>query len=188
MILAIGTQGNPNLVRCPVGEGAHVQYQLDDPGEYVDEHIVVIGAGDAGIENAMGLAADPQQRNTVTIVNRSADFATAKDANVKALLGRREAEGRITVLTETDRLGDRARATITFDTRDGELQVALRPGHRAHGLGPAARLRRGLAPNSRTRTARRRSSRAPDRVHQRRPRRLSQAVADLRDRPSRAST
>ena len=57
VVLAIGTQGNPNLVRCPVGEGAVVQYQLDDPGEYIDEHIVVIGAGDAGIENAMGLAA-----------------------------------------------------------------------------------------------------------------------------------
>ena len=46
----------------------------------------MIGAGDAGIENALGLAADPEQRNVVTIVNRSADFATAKDANVKALI------------------------------------------------------------------------------------------------------
>src|SRR6476469_4342266 len=33
IVMAIGTQGNPNLVRCPVGEGAVVQYQLDDPGE-----------------------------------------------------------------------------------------------------------------------------------------------------------
>ncbi len=33
---------------------------------------------------------------------------------------------------------------ITFDTRDGELKMRLRPGHRAHGLGAAARLRRGL--------------------------------------------
>ena len=81
VVLAIGTQGNPNLVRCPVGEGAIVQYQLDDPAEYVDEHIVVIGGGDAGIENAMGLAADPQQANAVTLVNRSADFATATAAN-----------------------------------------------------------------------------------------------------------
>ena len=121
VILAIGTQGNPNLVRCPVGEGAVVQYQLDDPGEYVDEHIVVIGAGDAGIENAMGLAADPQQRNTVTIVNRSADFATAKAANVTALRAM-EAEGRITVLTETTASAI-DKGTITFDTRDGELKA-----------------------------------------------------------------
>ena len=121
VILAIGTQGNPNLVRCPVGEGAVVQYQLDDPAEYNDEHIVVIGAGDAGIENAMGLAADPKQRNTVTIINRSADFATAKDANVKALRAM-EAEGRMTVLVETTASAIN-RGEIIFDTRDGELKA-----------------------------------------------------------------
>ncbi len=121
VILAIGTQGNPNLVRCPVGEGAVVQYQLDDPGEYIDEHIVVIGAGDAGIENALGLAADPEQRNQVTIVNRSAEFATAKDANVKALLAA-EAEGRMTIRRETT-ASLIEKGMITFDTRDGEAKV-----------------------------------------------------------------
>lgn len=121
VILAIGTQGNPNLVRCPVGEGAVVQYQLDDPGEYIDEHIVVIGAGDAGIENALGLAADPEQRNTVTIVNRSAEFATAKDANVKALLAA-EAAGRITIQRETTTAAI-DKGQITFDTRDGEQKM-----------------------------------------------------------------
>jgi CRP-like cAMP-binding protein/thioredoxin reductase/Fe-S-cluster-containing hydrogenase component 2 len=119
VVLAIGTQGNPNLVRCPVGEGAVVQYQLDDPGEYVDEHIVVIGGGDAGIENALGLAADPEQRNAVTLVNRSAEFAAAKDANVKALLAA-EAEGRITVRRETMAAAIEP-GSIRFDTRDGEL-------------------------------------------------------------------
>ena len=45
-------------LRMPGGDLPHVQYQLDDPTEYVDEHITVIGSGDAGIENALGLAAD----------------------------------------------------------------------------------------------------------------------------------
>jgi cGMP-dependent protein kinase 2 len=121
VVLAIGTQGNPNRVRCPVGDGAVVQYQLDDPGEYVDEHIVVIGAGDAGIENALGLAADPEQRNSVTIVNRSAEFANAKDANVKALQAA-EAEGRMTVLRETTASAIEP-GWISFDTRDGELKA-----------------------------------------------------------------
>jgi Fe-S-cluster-containing hydrogenase component 2/CRP-like cAMP-binding protein/thioredoxin reductase len=121
VILAIGTQGNPNLVRCPVGEGAVVQYQLDDPGEYIDENITVIGAGDAGIENALGLAADPEQRNIVTIVNRSAEFATAKDANVKALTAA-EGEGRVAILRETTAAAIE-QGWITFDTRDGELKV-----------------------------------------------------------------
>src|SRR5205823_1380324 len=48
-----------------------VQYQLDDPKEYQDEKIVVLGAGDAGIENALALA---QSGNAVTIVNNKADF------------------------------------------------------------------------------------------------------------------
>ncbi|HEX3888290.1 MAG TPA: cyclic nucleotide-binding domain-containing protein [Phenylobacterium sp.] len=100
VVLAIGTQGNPNLMRCDGAPLPHVQYQLDDPAEYIDEHIFVFGGGDAGIENALGLAADQAQGNVVTLVNRSADFARAKDANVKALMQARDA-GRMTILTET---------------------------------------------------------------------------------------
>ncbi|MBS0333005.1 MAG: cyclic nucleotide-binding domain-containing protein [Proteobacteria bacterium] len=100
VVLAIGTQGNPNLMRCEGAALQHVQYQLDDPAEYIDEHIFVLGGGDAGIENALGLAADAAQGNVVSLVNRSADFARAKDANVKALMAARDA-GRITLLTET---------------------------------------------------------------------------------------
>ena len=100
IILAIGTQGNPNHLRCDGANLPFVQYQLDDPGEYLDEHIFVIGGGDAGIENALGLAADPAQGNTVTIVNRSADFARAKEANVALLTEARDA-GRLSILTGT---------------------------------------------------------------------------------------
>lgn len=121
VILAIGTQGNPNLMRCPGGDLPHVEYQLDDPTAILDEHITVIGAGDAGIENALGLAADAEQRNVVTIVNRSADFSRAKDANVKALTSAAE-EGRITILTETST--NRIEPDhIVLDTRDGELRI-----------------------------------------------------------------
>jgi cGMP-dependent protein kinase 2 len=121
VILAIGTQGNPNTMRCPGGDLPHIQYTLDDPSEYIDEHISVIGAGDAGIENALGLAADPEQRNTVTIVNRGAEFATAKDANVKALLAARDS-GRIIVRPETTASLVEP-GWVTYDTRDGEVRV-----------------------------------------------------------------
>lgn len=121
VILAIGTQGNPNLMACPGGNLPHIQYQLDDPTEYTDEHIFVIGGGDAGIENALGLCADPAQNNTVTLVNRSADFATAKDANVKALLAARDA-GRISIMTETTTKQIEP-GFITLDTRDGEVRA-----------------------------------------------------------------
>ena len=122
VIFAIGTQGNPNTMRCPGGDLPHIQYSLDDPGAYIDEHISVIGAGDAGIENALGLAADPAQRNVVTIVNRGMEFATAKDANVKALLAAEEA-GRMIVRRGTTPTLIEA-GFITYDTPDGEVRVA----------------------------------------------------------------
>jgi CRP-like cAMP-binding protein/thioredoxin reductase/ferredoxin-like protein FixX len=122
VILAIGTQGNPNLLACPGGDLGHVQYQLDDPTDYADEHVFVIGGGDAGIENALGLAADPAQNNTVTVVNRSAEFANAKDANVKALMAARDA-GRIAIMTETSTRAIEP-GWITLDTKDGEVRSA----------------------------------------------------------------
>ncbi len=121
IVLAIGTQGNPNLMRCDGGDLSHIQYTLDDPGAYIDEHIAVIGAGDAGIENALGLAADPEQRNIVTIVNRNAEFTTAKDANIKALLAARDA-GRVIVRTGTTPTLVEP-GFITYDTPDGEAKV-----------------------------------------------------------------
>ena len=117
VILAIGTQGNPNRLRCEGTDLPHIQYQLDDPTAYVDEHIVVIGSGDAGIENALGLAADPELGNRVTILNRGGDFARAKAANVKLLVEARD-NGRVSVMTGTTP----ARVEpgwLEVDTRDG---------------------------------------------------------------------
>ena len=117
VVLAIGTQGNPNLMRCAGAYQDHVQYQLDDPGEYVDEHITVIGSGDAGIENALGLAADAAQGNIVTILNRSADFARAKSANVK-LLNEAAEQGRLTVRLNTTP-GEVREDELVLETREG---------------------------------------------------------------------
>jgi cGMP-dependent protein kinase 2 len=121
VILAIGTQGNPNLLRCEGAGLPHVQYQLDDPAEYVDEHILVIGGGDAGIENALGLVADAAQGNIVTLVNRSADFAKAKDANVKALYGARDT-GRLSILSQASPARIEA-GWICVETPDGEARL-----------------------------------------------------------------
>ncbi|GAA5054529.1 hypothetical protein GCM10023208_17460 [Erythrobacter westpacificensis] len=125
VVLAIGTQGNPNLLRIPGADLPLVQYQLDDPGEYYDEHITVIGSGDAGIENALGLAADAAQANIVTILNRRDSFARAMGANVK-LLEEAEADGRIIVRRETEpaelRMGENG-GELVLNTRDGEETI-----------------------------------------------------------------
>ena len=122
VILGVGTQGNPNKMRCPGGDLPHIQYQLDDPGEYVDEHITVIGSGDAGIENALGLAADPAQGNTVTILNRSAEFARAKQANVD-LLERGGQERAASTSCARPRRPRSRPGWLTLETRDGEQKI-----------------------------------------------------------------
>lgn len=82
VILAIGTQGNPRKLGVEGDDSSFVQYQLDDPDEYEDEDIVVVGAGDAAIENALGLA----RGNRVVIVNRRSEFSRAKQGNLDAVL------------------------------------------------------------------------------------------------------
>ncbi|MBT7538064.1 MAG: NAD(P)-binding domain-containing protein, partial [Gammaproteobacteria bacterium] len=47
IILGIGMQGNPRQLGVPGDQAEWVQYQLDDPDEYKDESIAVVGAGDA---------------------------------------------------------------------------------------------------------------------------------------------
>ena len=66
VVLGIGLQGNLRKLGVPGEDLPHVQYQLDDPGEYSGETIVVVGAGDAAIENAVALA----KQNNVIIINR----------------------------------------------------------------------------------------------------------------------
>jgi cGMP-dependent protein kinase 2 len=121
VIMAIGTQGNPNRLTVPGADLPHVQYQLNDPTEYVDEHITVVGGGDAGIENALGLASDAAQGNIVTILNRDAGFIRAKGPNVAALM-ELAGVGRITPKTETSPSAVEP-GWITLQTRDGEERI-----------------------------------------------------------------
>ncbi len=90
VVLGIGLQGNIRKLGCPGEDLPFVQYQLDDPEEYEGETIVVVGAGDAAIENALALA----KQNNVVIVNRKDEFARAKKGNESEIL-KAIAEGRI---------------------------------------------------------------------------------------------
>jgi len=82
VVLAIGMQGAPRLLTAPGADLPHVSYTLSDPDQFEGKHITVVGAGDAAIENALALS----ENNTVSLINRSGEFARAKDANVAAIL------------------------------------------------------------------------------------------------------
>ena len=86
VILAIGLEGNPRTLNVPgendAGVAGHVQYTLDDPEAHTGERIVVVGAGDSALENALALS----QQNHVTIINRRPEFTRAKEGNLNAIL------------------------------------------------------------------------------------------------------
>lgn len=91
VIMGIGLQGNIRKLGVPGEDLPFVQYQLDDPDEYMGETIIVVGAGDAAIENAIALA----KQNDVIIINRRDEFARAKQGNLD-LITKAIEDGRIT--------------------------------------------------------------------------------------------
>ena len=118
IILGIGTQGNPNTMRCDGGDLPFVQYTLDDPREYFDENIIVIGGGDAGIENALGLCADAELENRVTLLQRAPDFPKAKEANVTALMAAKN-DGQLDIITSAT-TSSVEEGWINIDVKDGK--------------------------------------------------------------------
>lgn len=118
VVLAIGVQGNLRTFGVP-GDGLpHVSYQLDDPAEHVDKQIVVVGAGDAGIENALALL---ESGNDVSIVNRRDEFNRAKARN-RSLIEAAIKSGAIQYFPNTvvDHFSERS---VTLATSDGEVEV-----------------------------------------------------------------
>ena len=82
IVLAIGLQGNLRTLGVKGDNLPQVQYQLDDPRSYGGETIIVVGAGDAAIENALALA-DNDSR--VLLLNRNEEFSRCKEGNLSAI-------------------------------------------------------------------------------------------------------
>jgi len=122
VVLAIGLQGNSRQLGVPGEDGGIVQYTLDDPDEYQGETIVVVGAGDAAIENAIALS----RNNTVVIVNRRDEFARAKEGNL-TLITRAIDDGAINCFYNTNvasvEIGNGAGGSIVLNTETGQTRV-----------------------------------------------------------------
>ena len=126
IILGIGVQGNPRKLGVD-GDGADfVQYTLDNPDDHKNETIVIVGAGDAAIENAVVLA----NNNKVYIINRRDEFARAKEGNlnlITAAIDKSEVEccfntnpHRIELTPEQEKPG-----IFVLKTASGEIKVPV---------------------------------------------------------------
>ena len=129
VVLGIGVQGNLRKLGRPGEDLPFVQYQLDDPEAYSDETIVVVGAGDAAIENALGLV----EQNRVIIVNTRDEFTRAKDANSQAILQAIDDDNvdlecfYESTVDRIDALADGSdySGQLTLDTKDGKAEVPI---------------------------------------------------------------
>ena len=125
VVLAIGLQGNIRRLGVPGENLPRVQYQLDDAEDYRDETIVVVGAGDAGVENALALS----RHNEVILLNRREAIIKCTTDNVSALtvaLARGEVECRHD--TRVERIeaceqDDGAPLTVIAHTRQGVEKI-----------------------------------------------------------------
>jgi thioredoxin reductase/CRP-like cAMP-binding protein/Fe-S-cluster-containing dehydrogenase component len=118
IVLAIGLQGNLRRFQVPGAELPHVTYQLDDPGEHTGKRIVVIGVGDAGLENALALV---ETENEVALVNRQGEIDRAKARN-RALTEAAIKAGKITYHTfaEVERFEP---GVVVLQTQGGSVSL-----------------------------------------------------------------
>jgi Fe-S-cluster-containing dehydrogenase component/thioredoxin reductase len=119
IVLSIGVQGDLRKFGVPGDEQPWVTYQLDDPKAHEDKRVIVVGVGDAGIENAIALA---ENGNEVTIVNRRDEIDRAKPMN-KAAIEAKIKSGEIAYLTNAS--ADRFESDgAVFRTKEGaEVKV-----------------------------------------------------------------
>ncbi len=77
VLLAIGRRGTPRKLKIPGEDSEKVAYRLLEPENINGKNVLVVGAGDAGIESALMLA----ENNNVTLIYRKEGFPGVKPKN-----------------------------------------------------------------------------------------------------------
>ncbi len=94
VLLALGRRGVPRTLDVPGESLGKVVYELDDPTQYAERHVLVVGGGDSAIEAAYAVA----QANAaaVTLSYRGEAFARAKRKNREKIM-RLQADGKVDI-------------------------------------------------------------------------------------------
>jgi thioredoxin reductase (NADPH) len=127
VVLATGLRGKPRLLVVPGANLEKVQSLLDDPGEFADLDVLVVGGGDSAIEGAMSLA-DVGAR--VILSYRGDGFKRCKAGNQKRL-AEMTAARKISVLLESN-VAEFTPDEVRIKLADGTMQTS--PNQRAFVL------------------------------------------------------
>ena len=99
VLLALGRRGSPRKLDVPGEELSKVVYRVIEPDVFQDQHVLVVGGGNAAVESAFALL-DGGKCASVTISYRKNNFARCRQPNRMRI----EAEvksGRLTALMGT---------------------------------------------------------------------------------------
>lgn len=98
VLLSIGRRGTPRKLEVPGEELEKVVYRLIDPEQYRGKHVLVVGGGDAALEAALAISAEPGAK--VTLSYRSNAFSRVKPKN-RQLTEEAGSSGRLNLLLES---------------------------------------------------------------------------------------
>jgi thioredoxin reductase/NAD-dependent dihydropyrimidine dehydrogenase PreA subunit len=96
VLLALGRRGSPRKLDVPGEEQFKVVYRVIEPEVFQDQHVLVVGGGNAAVESAFALI-DGGKCASVTISYRKNNFARCRQPNRKRIDAEIEA-GRLTAL------------------------------------------------------------------------------------------
>jgi len=119
VVLAVGRRGTPRKLGVPGEELGKVVYRLGEPEQYAGRRVLVVGAGDAGLEAAAQLAEEGGCAE-VALAFRGARIARVREANQRRVEGL-AAEGRVRLLAQTE----------VVEIREGEVVLHAVEGERA---------------------------------------------------------
>lgn len=100
VLLALGRRGSPRKLDVPGEERSKVAYRVIEPEVFRDQHVLVVGGGNAAVESAFALL-DHGSCASVTISYRKPVFARCRKPNRERIEAEIEA-GRLTALMGTE--------------------------------------------------------------------------------------